>query len=396
MTKTRISIPDLRFKDEQRNDYSDWEERRIQDICEINPTYDDLPNTFTYIDLESVEKGKLIKQNEISKDNAPSRAQRVVKKADVLFQTVRPYQKNNFYFNLSGNYVASTGYAQLRASSSAYFLFCLLHVQKMVDKVMARCTGTSYPAINSNDLGTIRVFVPTKPEQQKIASFLSSVDTKIEQLGKKKALLEQYKKGMMQKLFSQEISFKDERGKDYPDWEESCIHDICEINPTSGSLPNTFYYIDLESVHKGIFVNQSEVMKINAPSRAQRLLRKQDVLFQTVRPYQKNNYYFELDGDYVASTGYAQLRAKASSRFLFYLLHVQNIVNTMISRCTGTSYPAINSNDLGTIKVLVPAKNEQQKIANFLSAIDKKIELVTEQLEQARTFKKGLLQQMFI
>ena len=55
MTKTRISIPDLRFKDEQRNDYSDWEERRIQDICEINPTYDDLPNTFTYIDLESVE-----------------------------------------------------------------------------------------------------------------------------------------------------------------------------------------------------------------------------------------------------------------------------------------------------------------------------------------------------
>ena len=228
MTKTRISIPDLRFKDEQRNDYSDWEERRIQDICEINPTYDDLPNTFTYIDLESVEKGKLIKQNEISKDNAPSRAQRVVKKADVLFQTVRPYQKNNFYFNLSGNYVASTGYAQLRASSSAYFLFCLLHVQKMVDKVMARCTGTSYPAINSNDLGTIRVFVPTKPEQQKIASFLSSVDTKIEQLSKKKTLLEQYKKGMMQKLFSQEIRFKDEQGNDYPDWEKSChLHDIC-------------------------------------------------------------------------------------------------------------------------------------------------------------------------
>ena len=201
---------------------------------------------------------------------------------------------------------------------------------------------------------------------------------------------------MMQKLFSQEIRFKEEQGNEYPDWEENCIHDICEINPTSGSLPNTFYYIDLESVNMGILVKQTKVKKINAPSRAQRLLRKQDVLFQTVRPYQKNNYYFELNGDYVASTGYAQLRAKASSRFLFYLLHVQSVVNTIIVRCTGTSYPAINSNHLGTIKVLVPTGNEQQKIADFLSAIDKKIELVAEQLEQARTFKKGLLQQMFI
>ena len=103
-----------------------------------------------------------------------------------------------------------------------------------------------------------------------------------------------------------------------------------------------------------------------------------------------------MDGDYVASTGYAQLRAKVSARFLYFLLHVHHVVSEVIARCTGTSYPAINSKDLGSIKIFAPVLCEQQKIANFLSAIDTKIELIAGLISQAQTFKKGLLQQMFI
>ena len=83
--------------------------------------------------------------------------------------------------------------------------------------------GTSIKGITSKDLKNITVRLPILQEQQKIASFLTSVDTKIEQLGKKKALVEQYKKGMMQKLFSQEIRFKDEQGNDYLDWEGNTL-----------------------------------------------------------------------------------------------------------------------------------------------------------------------------
>jgi len=119
-------------------------------------------------------------------------------------------------------------------------------------------------------------------------------------------------------------------------------------------------------------------------------------LFQMVRPYQKNNLYFDKDGDYVASTGYAQIRTKNSSMFIFQYIHYQNFVDKVIERCTGTSYPAINSTDLSNISIEFPSLSEQIKIGNFLSAIDNKINHCGLQLEKMEGWKKGLLQRMFV
>ena len=250
--------------------------------------------------------------------------------------------------------------------------------------------------LNSDIVSNEKIKIPIELEQHKIAAFLSAVDTRIEQLSRGKSFLLKYKQGMMQKLFSQEIRFKHSQWKDYPDWEEKFVRDICEINPSNGGLPDQFTYIDLDSVYQGLLVKENKISRRSAPSRAQRILKKSDVLFQTVRPYQQNNFFFTLTGDYVASTGYAQFRAKYSPLFLYYLLHEQRFVRTVLTRCTGTSYPAINSSDIGSIRIYLPCEKEQQKIAEFLSAIDRKIELVTSQIEQARLFKTGLLQQMFI
>ena len=249
------------------------------------------------------------------------------------------------------------------------------------------------------NLGTIRnfeVIIPSKKEQTKIASFLSAVDEKISQLSQKLHLLSQYKQGMMQKLFSQQIRFKADDGSEFGEWEEKELKDVVEINPKAKKLPENFIYIDLESVEKGRLLLQKHIELQDAPSRAQRLLAKGDVLFQMVRPYQQNNYYFNLSGEYVASTGYAQIRTKLDSKFIYYALHEKTFLDEVMNRCTGTSYPAINSSDLSSIEILIPCLEEQTKIADFLSAIDQKIDVVSEQLEQAKLWKKGLLQQMFV
>ena len=109
-----------------------------------------------------------------------------------------------------------------------------------------------------------------------------------------------------------------------------------------------------------------------------------------------NNLYFKEKGDYIASTGYAQLRTKESSMFLYQFLHTNQFVNNVLERCTGTSYPAINSNDLSKIRINIPSLKEQQKIATYLSAIDKKITTIQTQIDKTQAFKKGLLQGMFV
>lgn len=200
----------------------------------------------------------------------------------------------------------------------------------------------------------------------------------------------------MQKIFNQEIRFKDDDGNDYSDWEEKELKKIAEINPKNKLLPDKFIYIDLESVEKGVLLKETIILKNEAPSRAQRLLKNEDILFQMVRPYQKNNLFFNKTGDYVSSTGYAQIRAYKNSKFLYYLLHLDNFISEVMNRCTGTSYPAINSSDLSTILIKVPNEKEQQKIANFLTEIDNKINLVSKQLDGTKQYKQGLLQQMFV
>ncbi|ENK7427097.1 restriction endonuclease subunit S [Salmonella enterica] len=237
---------------------------------------------------------------------------------------------------------------------------------------------------------------PELEEQIQIADFLSSVDEKITLLNKQYDLLCQYKKGMMQKIFSQEVRFKDENGEEFPEWELKQLSEIAIINPKNKVIPSEFIYIDLESVEKGMLLKEQLVNKEDAPSRAQRLLVPGDVLFQLVRPYQKNNYIFLLNGDYVASTGYAQLRAKYNSLFLYQLLHLESFTSEVMNRCTGTSYPAINSSDLASIEAEIPCEKEQTKIANFLSALDYKITTKKVELDKLKTWKQGLLQQMFV
>ena len=266
----------------------------------------------------------------------------------------------------------------------AFFLSCVgVHLEKML--------------FRTNDWLKRRIYFPTLPEQRKIADFLTAVDGRIQQLSQKEALLQDYKKGVMQQLFTQALRFKDDHGNEFPDWEEKTLGDVVTVNPKTSDLPGSFIYIDLESVSAGVLHSPRRISKVDAPSRAQRVLQRGDILYQTVRPYQMNNYLFDLEAVHVASTGYAQLRASTNdARFVYYSLHLPRFVGDVMDRCTGTSYPSINSKVLAEIEIPIPSVPEQTKIANFLTALDRKIESVAHQITHTQTFKRGLLQQMFV
>ena len=128
---------------------------------------------------------------------------------------------------------------------------------------------------------------------------------------KTKATKDQATTGLVPKL-----RFPEFRGDE--EWTEMPLKAAAYINPANRGLPESFVYIDLESVDAGQLKAKERISRVGAPSRAQRLVERGDIVYQVVRPYQRNNLLCEFDDDenYVASTGYAQLRSKGSIRFL--------------------------------------------------------------------------------
>jgi type I restriction enzyme S subunit len=394
----KIGMPQLRFPSFDGN----WKIDKLNKFATLNPKNSILPESFVYIDLESVTDGFLTKENTIFKAGAPSRAQRILKDKDILYQTVRPYQKNNLYFNKIGDYVASTGYAQIRTKNDSQFLFQFLHTEKFVANVMLRCTGTSYPAINSSDLSSIEVSFPTLPEQQKIASFLSAVDEKIQQLSRKKELLDQYKKGLTQQLFSAKLRFKDENGKDYADWEEKKLgsltfkvgkknkenikYPIYSINNKEGFLPQSEQFDGLDSNDRGYDISLYKI--VNSETFA-------------YNPARINvgsiGYSHNLD-EVIVSSLYVCFKTKDSLEDLFLLAYLETYTfkKDILRFEEGGVRQYLFYENFSMISIPLPSNKEQKRITNFLSSIDAKIESTIQQINQTQSFKKGLLQQMFV
>ena len=238
-------------------------------------------------------------------------------------------------------------------------------------------------------------------EQQKIADCLGSLDDLTATQEQKLEALRQHKQGLMQQLFPQpgetvpRLRFPEFQS--LPGWGFHMLSSVSEVNPKNDGLPKRFSYIDLESVRDGKLHGNKEIDRDSAPSRAQRLLRRKDIIYQSVRPYQRNNLFFNIEdgSDYVASTGYVQLRAHESPEFLYQFLHTDSFVSSVLARCTGSNYPAINHSELSSIPVLLPRKGEQQKIADCLGSLDDLISAHEQKLESLRQHKQGLMQQLF-
>ncbi len=265
--------------------------------------------------------------------------------------------------------------------------------------------------INIDFLKPYKFSFPTLPEQQRIASFLTAVDEKLTALKKKKELLEQYKKGIMQKLFSQQLRFKpdlsevegDENGNEFPEWEYIQLGKIAKIFDGTHQTPKytqegiPFYSVehvtannfsDTKYISEKVFEN--EIKRVR--------LEKGDILLTRIGDIGTSKYIdWDVKASFYVSLALIKQSEKYNSKFINQYISTNAFKKELWKRTIHVAFPKkINLGEIGNCFVVLPCLEEQTRIANFLSAIDKKINETAKQIEATAQWKKGLLQQMFV
>ncbi len=400
-------VPKLRFP--EFLEAEGWSEQSLKAVAQINPANDGLPESFVYIDLGSVEAGELKSKTRISKIDAPSRAQRLIKAGDIVYQVVRPYQRNNLLcdFDDDQHYVASTGYAQLRATGSNRFLYQSIHTDSFVGKVIAKCTGSNYPAINSSDLAGIQLpLPPTLAEQQKIADCLSSVDELIAAQARKVDALKTHKKGLMQQLFPREgetqphLRFPEFQNSG--EWESKTLQNIAKIS--SGSTPSrstpeffvggTIPWVKTTDLNNSYIVETEEKV---TPKAKTRINPAGSVLIAMYGGFNQIGRTACLSIQAATNQAISVLVLDQKAALPTYVLTWLNAKVEVWKRIASSSRkdPNITGSDVANFTIVLPKLDEQQRIASFLHSLDDQITTESQKLEALKTHKKGLMQQLF-
>lgn len=285
------------------------------------------------------------------------------------------------YFNGKLWTVDTLFYTNKFKNSSPKFVYNLF--KKINWKEYNEASGV--PSLSKSTIEKIEIKIPSLEEQTKIANFLTAVDEKLNLLKEKKALLEDYKKGIMQKIFNQELRFKDDNGNDFEDWEEKSLGECLEYEQPTNYLVNSTEYND-----------DFETPVLTAG--------KTFILGYTneVNGIFKKNLPVIIFDDFTTATQYVDFPFKAKSSAMKILKAKNGVDIKFIYESMqelkfevgghGRHWISIYSN----LTIDLPCLKEQTKIANFLSAIDEKIVLVSSQIEDTQEYKKGLLQQLFV
>lgn len=404
----RMSKARLTFLNNSKQPYPAWSMSLLKDAVEINPKTESLPNQFVYIDLEAVQRGTLISTKIYKKQDAPSRAQRLLKANDVLFQMVRPYQKNNYFFKLEGSLptVSSTGYAQLRAKNNCQkFIYYTLHTEKFVRNVLDRCTGGTYPAINSSDLGEIVINIPCKEEQQKIAAFFTALDEKIRLSEQKLNLISKIKKGIAQKLFAQDLRFKNKDGYFFDSWKSYTVGELVDV--IGGGTPSTqnpdywdgdIYWLTPTEINSKYVHSSNRKITFDGVRNSSAKLLPKGALLLTTRATLGACSINNQDNPVCTNQGFQSLVCKdgVDNEFMYYVVTDSAFQKTMIQRASGSTFLEISSKNLKGIVIHLPSLEEQRQIATLLSSLDKKIDCLKQRVKALKTQKASFMQQMFV
>jgi type I restriction enzyme S subunit len=292
--------------------------------------------------------------------------------------------------------------------SNEYLLYYMLASPFQKD-IADKAIGTTVQGISGGDLHRCLVRFPTLPEQQKIAGFLSAVDEKLKHLNRKKELLQQYKKGVMQQLFAQELRFKREDGCDYEDWEEKRLGEVAfdhyqGVNTAADRVeyaPEGFPIIQAKHI-TGESLTFDDCKYLGEVDYANYQLKYQpkvdDILISNIGTLGKIVLVTD-NIEFIIAWNIFKISVRTEKVIPKYLeLSLKRTAdgNFFERMQAGNATKFINKSDMLGISVPCPCLEEQQKIADFLSSLDRKIDAVSTQIEKTQQFKKGLLQELFV
>ena len=395
-----MAVPKLRFKEFN----SDWTFKNLSDVSNkplygMNSAATDFDGENKYLRITDIdEESHRFKFTKLSSPSDVIEEKYILKEGDLLFARTGASVGKSYIYDPDDGKVVFAGFLikfGLKESVIPYFIFTQTLSEKFNNWVITNSMRSGQPGINAEEYSKWQIAFTSKPEQTKITSFLSAVDEKISQLTQKHALLSQYKQGIMQKLFSQQIRFKADDGSEFGEWASEKISKVFtnkskSFNPLlNESLP----CIELEHLSQ----NTGQILgTVNSSDQqsTKNLFEPNSVLYGKLRPYLRKFAKPQFKG-VCSSEIWVLTGLKISNDYLFQFVQSEQFTE-LTNIQSGSKMPRADWNVIADAEIEFPCLGEQTKIANFLSSIDQKIEVVAQQIEQAKQWKKGLLQQMFV
>lgn len=402
-----MAVPKLRFKDVGGREFPKLKNGKIGDVivelkATINPE-DNPEKLYIEYSMPAFDNGKL--PDTVYGKNMHS-IRKVITEPCVLINKLNVRKQRIWLHNeFEEDAVCSTEFVALgsRGLCSLEYINQLALTERFTGYLLSNSSGTSnsQQRVSPAMILSFGFPIPSLPEQQKIANFLTVYDTMIDTQAKRVEAMKLRKKGLLQKIFLQEIRFKDAEGKDFPEWEEKCLEKISSVYDGVHQTPNyvetgvPFVSVeninDLENTNKFISMEDfKKDFKVYPEKDDILMTRIGDIGTSALVPKEGFAYYVSL----------ALIKTKKNAiipKFLNQYIKSNIFQHELYKRSLQYAFPKkINKGEIGKCVVKVPSLPEQQKIADFLTAVYKQIEVEEKRLETMKTIKKGLLQQMFV
>jgi type I restriction enzyme S subunit len=386
-----MNVPRLRFKEFS----GEWEAKTLGDVSEnvmygMNAAAIAYDGTNKYIRITDIDdESRAFKPSPLSSPSGEIDDKFKLKKGDLVFTRTGASVGKSYLYKVEDGNLLFAGFLIKFSITKAhpYFVFLKTLTQCYNGWITVMSMRSGQPGVNAEEFKEFKFNFPTFPEQTKIANFFTAVDEKIAQLTQKGDLLARYKKGVMQQIFSQQLRFKDDDGREFPDWEDESLDNILNYEqPTKYLVSST----DYDDKNKTPVLTAGKTFVLGYTNEMSGIYEEglPIIIFDDfTTAFKFVTFPFK-----AKSSAMKILKLKSTENNIKYIFEAMNLINFT----SGDEHKRYWISEYSRITIPLPCLKEQTKIANFLTALDDKINHNQNQLNALKRYKQGLLQQLFV